>query len=287
MPTLTILVGPPGSGKSTLANELNASYVNQDLQKEQHLEVFNRAIIARDNIVVDRMNFNKKQRERYLEPARKAGYKTKIIVLHVPKETCFSRCTKREGHPTIQDAETAKKAIHFFFKSYEKVEDNEADEVERLGWKDTKEATKCIVCDLDGTMANIEHRLYHVRDTTKPNWKGFFEDMVLDGVNRWCDEIITQLSDKYPIVYATGRPADYWLQTSEWLSENGLTPAGSRLFMREAGDFRKDSVIKQNILDFEIKTRYDILFVIDDRQQVVDMWRDNGYTVLQCAKGDF
>jgi hypothetical protein len=46
-------------------------------------------------------------------------------------------------------------------------------------------------------------------------------------------------------------------------------------------------LVKENILDFELLTRFNILFAIDDRQQVVDMWRRRGITALQCAKGDF
>ena len=30
-----------------------------------------------------------------------------------------------------------------------------------------------------------------------------------------------------------------------------------------------------------------VAMVFDDRQQVVDMWRDNGLTVFQVADGDF
>ena len=31
----------------------------------------------------------------------------------------------------------------------------------------------------------------------------------------------------------------------------------------------------------------DVFAVFDDRQQVVDMWRDNGLQVFQVADGDF
>lgn len=317
---LILMVGPPGSGKSTIAKEHldvydDMVYVNQDLQGQSgHLDIFLDAIGNGSNIIVDRMNFNKKQRDRYLGPAKKAGYITKIIVLHLPRQVCLDRCLKRKDHPTIKDAKSANNAVHFFFKSYERVDDCEADEIIRHGWK-YHGATQCVVCDLDGTMANIDHRLHFVRPPKqaafdvagrlevvsteetvqaidavhkfKANWKEFFNNIPMDSVNEWCDQLVTMMSDRYPIVYATGRPADYHDVTYEWLNKHGLLFPGTKLFMREAGDYRADSIVKQNILDFEIKTRYDILFVVDDRQQVVDMWRDNGYTVLQCAKGDF
>jgi hypothetical protein len=56
--------------------------------------------------------------------------------------------------------------------------------------------------------------------------------------------------------------------------------------MRKDGDFRADNVVKQEILDAHIdKDR--VLFVLDDRQQVVDMWRRNGLTCFQVAEGNF
>ena len=45
--------------------------------------------------------------------------------------------------------------------------------------------------------------------------------------------------------------------------------------------------IKKEIYRHLIKPYYDVLFAIDDRQQVVDLWRDEGLVCLQCAKGDY
>jgi hypothetical protein len=56
--------------------------------------------------------------------------------------------------------------------------------------------------------------------------------------------------------------------------------------MRKDGDFRADYIVKQEILDAHIpKDR--VLFVLDDRQQVVDMWRRNGLMCFQVAEGNF
>lgn len=57
--------------------------------------------------------------------------------------------------------------------------------------------------------------------------------------------------------------------------------------MRPANDHRPDDIIKQEMLDKLKAEGHDIWFVVDDRQRVVDMWRRNGITVLQCAPGDF
>ena len=289
MKELILLVGPPGSGKSTFCTKLNHIRISQDDQgKKEHLGIFTNALASGVDIVVDRMNFNKQQRNRYLEPALSAGYKTKIVVFHVPLKTCLERCNKRKNHPTIKDEKTASKAVNLFFKNYERVEDNEADTVIRLGWE-KYDRPEAIVCDIDGTMANIEHRRKHLipkEGKKRGDWGRFFKEMTKDSLNQWCADI-TQLfaSQGTPIVFATGRPDDYHEQTYNWLYKHKLIH--DHLFMRLRGDFRKDDIVKEIILEFEILPRYNVKFVIDDRQQVVDMWRKNGHVVLQCDKGDF
>ena len=51
--------------------------------------------------------------------------------------------------------------------------------------------------------------------------------------------------------------------------------------MRNSGDRRPDVEVKQEILDYLPKDR--IRYVLDDRDQVVDMRRKNGLTCLQVA----
>jgi hypothetical protein len=57
--------------------------------------------------------------------------------------------------------------------------------------------------------------------------------------------------------------------------------------MREAGDSRKDSIVKQELYEKHIEPSYDVFVVLDDRNQVVDMWRSLGLVCLQVAPGDF
>jgi len=295
MPKITILVGPPSSGKTTWCNNYKplvdgeAIRINQDEQgKDGHKEIFFKALKEGKNIFLDRMNFNISQRRRYLDPAKTKGYDTEIVVFHVSMSECLHRCNGRENHPTIKDEETARKAVTFFFKNYERVEDDETNKVTRLGWVDSN-ASKCVVCDLDGTLANVEHRRKYVQveKPEKPNWKKFFDTMGEDKVNKWCSELLKNMNDNYFIVYATGRPGDYMDITKKWLDKYNLRFPFHSLFSRLEGDYRKDSIVKEIILEFEIKTRYNILFVVDDRKQVVEKWRQHGYVVLQCDKGDF
>jgi hypothetical protein len=59
------------------------------------------------------------------------------------------------------------------------------------------------------------------------------------------------------------------------------------LHLRAVGDHRKDAVVKREIFDREVRDRYRVVGVFDDRMQVVAMWRELGLTVFQVAEGDF
>lgn len=281
------MVGPAGAGKSTMSRKFVAeefTYINQDSQGRQHLDLYDQAIKAGQNVIVDRMGFTKGQRARYLDLAKSHGYSTKIIVLHQPYKVCLERCLARQGHETIKEGEAARSALNMFFSKYERVEDDEADAVERH-WPEGDKPL-AIICDLDGTLCKIDHRLHFVRrpDGEKKDWKGFFDGIEGDEENKWCGELL-HLFRSNKIVLCSGRPDSYRRQTISWLEKNLVEY--DELFMRNRADHRQDNIAKEIILDFEILTRYTPYFMIDDRQQVVDMWRKRGYTCLQCANGDF
>lgn len=280
---LILLVGPPGSGKSTLAKKYKSfQYINQDSQgKEDHYKLFTIDLDCGHDIIVDRMNFNKQQRNRYIEPARALGYEIEIIVIHESYETCIKRCNERQGHETITNSKDAEKAISFFFKNYERVEDNEANVVTRLYPEGDK--PKAVICDLDGTMCDIEHRRHWL---DKNNWPMFSAGIKNDKLNKWCRHITNHMYHAGTrVVLCSGRGNESRTPTVEWLCDNKVIY--DNLFMRQAGDYRKDSIIKEIILDFEILTRFEPYFIIDDRKQVVDMWRKRGLVCLQCDEGNF
>lgn len=133
---------------------------------------------------------------------------------------------------------------------------------------------KTVILDLDGTLAlGIEsgHRGPHE-----------YEKVLDDPLNEPVAEVARLLGTKFNIVYITGRPASCWEDTFKWIEKNKL-PKG-KLYMRATGDNREDSIVKKEIYD---SLNLDILLVIDDRQRVVSMWREQGLIVLQANKGDF
>jgi hypothetical protein len=238
------------------------------------------------------MGFDKGQRSRYIDPAKAAGYAVDIKVFVVPRKVCYDRCVVRTNHETIKDANSARSAINLFFAKYSKPAPDEG-KVEFITYESQDayvSATKprAIVCDLDGTMCNIDHRLHYVKkdiEGQKPNWFAFFRGIPRDEVNPWCAEIVRKFATTHQILYCSGRSEAEREMSEEWLKKNNLW--FGHLFMRSAGDHRQDDIVKEILLDFDVLPQFNPEFMIDDRQQVVDMWRRRGFVCLQCAKGDF
>ena len=144
------------------------------------------------------------------------------------------------------------------------------------------------LCDLDGTLANIDHRLHFIKGEKK-DWKSFFGEIKNDKVNEWCRQLIMAMKLRgYEIVYATGRTGSHEVRedTVVWLMKNGLYENGI-VYFREDGDYRPDHVVKKEMFEKDISSHHNVLFVVDDRKRVVDMWRSLGFVCLQCAKGNF
>lgn len=59
------------------------------------------------------------------------------------------------------------------------------------------------------------------------------------------------------------------------------------LFMRNTGDNTPDETLKRNWLIGYPLIMERVLFIIDDRQKIVDMWRREGFTCFQVAPGNF
>jgi hypothetical protein len=144
---------------------------------------------------------------------------------------------------------------------------------------------KIIVCDIDGTIADIEHRRHFVR--TKPrNWPAFNKAMVHDTPHTdiiWLYKLMQDAD--CTMLIASGRGEEDRAKTESWLAAQDIKWV--KLYMRPAKDSRRDDIIKAEILE-QIRTEFGEPYMwIDDRQQVVDAIRAAGIRVLQVAPGDF
>lgn len=144
---------------------------------------------------------------------------------------------------------------------------------------------KAILVDLDGTLADIEHRVYHVTKSP-PDWKSFYQGIDQDRLWPWCFELIQAMrASGYEVLFVTGREEYTRANSQEWLDRHHLNDI--KLLMRGKGDTREDAMVKKDIFLQGIDPLYEVLFVVDDRRSVVEMWREMGLVCLQCAPGEF
>lgn len=144
-----------------------------------------------------------------------------------------------------------------------------------------------IIVDMDGTFSLLNGR--NPYDASKcdendlPNWP------VIHAVEALYDA-------GYKVVFCSGRedrfkePTERFIQKyfCKWSEDiMGYIPRDFILFMRKTKDNRKDSIIKEEIYNEHIKGIFNVLCVFDDRQQVVDKWRELGLTCFQVAPGQF
>ncbi|MBB4660019.1 HAD family hydrolase [Parvularcula dongshanensis] len=139
-----------------------------------------------------------------------------------------------------------------------------------------------VVFDLDGTLADVEHRRHHVTGGNR-RWDAFFA-AAKD------DPPVAAVIAAFHAMKAAGHEVQVWsgrsdavrADTEAWLERHGLQP--DRLIMRRARDNTPDDVLKESWLDAADR-KPDLVF--DDRDKVVAMWRRRGVPCFQVAPGDF
>ena len=150
---------------------------------------------------------------------------------------------------------------------------------------------KIVIFDLDGTLADITaRRNLSTKDNGKMDWDVFFDrdNIKLDVPNQKVVDMARMINDtdRYQIFILSGRSKSTYRTTQQWLIQNNIP--FDDLIMRPTDKhhhYMKDSDLKQMWLD-DIGVD-NVAMVFDDRQQVVDMWRQNGLTCFQVADGDF
>lgn len=153
-----------------------------------------------------------------------------------------------------------------------------------------------IICDLDGTFALMGDRSPY--DASRCD--------IVDRPNTSVVECVKAMH-RYgvEIIFMSGREAKDRAATERFIAQHALfldlpsdtcnwpieAPAPSviphHLFMRATADQRKDSIIKRELFDAHVRGKYNVLFCLDDRNQVVDNWRQMGLTCFQVQEGNF
>lgn len=261
------------------------------------------------SVVIDNTNLSDKVRNSWIELGALHGATPVFEEIDTPVSVCVRRDRGREGRAHVGRAVIERMGLFYGF----------IDLSDR-----TLYPRDFIIVDMDGTVASCEARRKVAFTTAwcshckiaadavdwcgkcgnimkpKRDWDKFYEGVENDPPIEAVVKLVELLSepccspsssscDVWPhgldVIVVSGRSLDKCGKGTEaWLDKH--LPVGvTHLFMRNGGDYREDSIIKQEILDLLPKER--IRYVLDDRQRVVDMWRANGLTCLQVAPGDF
>lgn len=143
---------------------------------------------------------------------------------------------------------------------------------------------KAVIVDLDGTLCDVEHRLPLIRGK-RPEWHRFFQACDLDPPKQDVIEVVKCLEYFHDIHIFSGRGDSARDLTEVWLEKHGIKYES--LTMRPMGNTIPDERLKRSWMQEKGFRPENVLCVIDDRQKVVDMWREMGFTCLQVAPGDF
>lgn len=300
MKKIILTIGCPGSGKSTWAREFIAKNpgfynINRDDYRQsimgheerdeykytkkkegivtymQH-DVANMILCqdATKGVIVSDTNLNPERRKVWEEFAKELGHQIEYKVFDVPWTELVKRNSKR-GTKAVP--------IDVLRSMYSRMR-------EYLGlpvYKGTPGKPKAVIFDVDGTLAKMVDRSPYD-----------LEKCDTDAIN----PMVVELSKMYAlmgyqIVVVSGResgteedPTKYYRMTRKWVEDIAGVPLVMQC-QREQGDIRKDDVVKEEIFWKHIAPHFDVKLAIDDRNQVVEMWRRIGVECWQVASGDF
>lgn len=299
MKIVILLRGLPASGKSSYARELlkkeplkwkrvsrddlramfdnsDFSAINEDFIRKIRDQLIVSSLRDGFNVIVDDTNLVPSTVKKLHKLVASVG---DVKVIHMPFNTSVDECLKRNA---LREgvAKVPEKVIHSMAKSCG------ADRGYKLEVKETyypalytqietykvnAELIPAIICDIDGTIAHIDHRSPYdtgkcLRDTPVP--------CVVDMIKMFH-------KNGYKIIFCSGREDQYRDLTEQWLNEN--VGVEHLLYMRPTGHSTKDFIIKEAIFNEHISGKYNVKAVIDDRLQVCRLWHRLGLPLFRVG----
>lgn len=233
---------------------------NESLTREVEFAIASRCIENDVNVIVDDTNMGQSHLDSWKAVAKRFDAKFE----HIHVDTRWEECLRRDDERGMEGA-VGHHVIKGMAMQY-----------------DLYKPEKSLVCvDMDGTLADVTHRLHFVQGDQK-DWKGFFFNMHGDSLRQDVYETVKQKSYDHTIIIVSARPENYRAVTEAWLNYHEV-PYFTVLMRRES-DKRDDTEVKKGIYETYLK-HYPIDTVIDDRPKVIRMWRELGLNVIDVGNG--
>jgi len=224
-------------------------------------------------IIIDDTNYNNGHLTRIKNICRR--YTFEMIDMHRDYGVTLKQCIERNE---IRANDVPNVAIYAMNKKYHVMERvNNPENCKVFDYDGDY-----VVADLDGTLAECEHRMKYIDGTIdgKKKWKPFFDGMVDDTVMEGTRQLLELTYEGHPVVFVTGRPNNYRSVTEKWLKDNDIKY--DALYMRPEGDFRPDTIVKQEIIDLYLN-KDNIVMWLDDSPQIIEQVRKNGINTLKIG----
>ncbi len=259
------------------------------------------------NVIIDNLNLNRRHFDDVCKIAKSVNTDVQVFekVFYIELEEAIERDSKREGKAKVGEAvvkkwfkDSAGKQFKFYkprVEIFHQRPGNLQSTVEAPAWNNSLPIA--VLCDLDGTLALIHNRSPYdasdcdikdlpnvpVIETIKAHHKAGRKIIFCSGrEDKYRPETIRFIEKYCTYEY------DKWADNPNVLgAEMVEAPLPYQLFMRKTDDFRKDAIIKEEIYQNQIEGKYNVLCVLDDRDQVVEFWRSKGLTCFQVAPGNF
>jgi len=301
MQTAYILRGLPASGKTTWAkaliyNSLNKKFIKR-VNKDELRTMFDNYIFSNknekfvnniqeaaiklvleqgNNVIIDNTHITNESVKKLHETLSSLNIDLMVIekCFNVALEECITKNSLRSGLSKVPETAITDMAKKLNNK---KLEDKQTFYKKTIVEFD-KSLPSAIICDLDGTLAIIGDRSpYDARDC---DLKDFPNIPVVQCIN-------AMHAAGMMIIFMSGRDEKYKSETVRFIDNTISSQIKYELHMRSYDDIRKDSIVKSELYFNNVHNKYDILFCLDDRNQICNFWRSIGLTCFQVAEGNF